>query len=198
MEIYGIAPDWVARCKEWYAKAAFGVIVMKKTIPGHVFNSFLRINLVHGDKLVRNGICSPEDVNQAMRSLGRSFYAGHGFLMTLILIGGDRGMKGGDELVERIKKDAIFLTLFSGMKQNTPLPDCITRSAARLLGRILEGILPDQALETKQVTEQIERAITEDGKIPIQQALLEKSRQIYELTPMEVDNDPFAMTALMK
>ena len=77
MEIYGVSPEWAAYCSKWYAQAGFDVIVMKQTIPGHIFNSFLRINMQHGLKLVSDGVCSPQDVNTAMRHFGRDLYGRH-------------------------------------------------------------------------------------------------------------------------
>ena len=98
MEIYGSAPEWVQHSKEWYIKAGFEVIVLKKTIPGHVLNSFMKVNFAHGNKLVRDGVCSPADVNTAMRHLGRDFYGRNMYIVGVSMIGGERGFEGGREL----------------------------------------------------------------------------------------------------
>lgn len=58
MEIYGKHPEWAAFCKEWYAMVGgFDVIVLQKTIPGHILNSFIKINLQHAWKLLEEGVC---------------------------------------------------------------------------------------------------------------------------------------------
>jgi 3-hydroxyacyl-CoA dehydrogenase, NAD binding domain len=198
MEIYGKNPAWTQRCKEWYDSVAFDVIVMKRTVPGHVFNSFLSLNMGHGNKLVRNGVCSPEDVNTTLRHLGRSLYGSHAFLGLLIAIGGDRGLQGGRELVKRIRKDAVFLILYSGMKQNTPLPEFMVRPLSRGLGGFLERILPDFPQEYQQAAEEVERLLTKDKTIPVQVAMQRGSSTMHERIPLEVGNDPFSLAERLR
>jgi 3-hydroxyacyl-CoA dehydrogenase, NAD binding domain len=193
LEIYGNNPAWTQRCKEWYTSVAFDVIVMKRTIPGHVFNSFLSSNMRHGHKLVRNGVCSPEDVNTALRHLGRAFYGSHLFLSVLVVVGGDRGLQGGRELEERIRKEAIFLILYSGMKQKTFLPDFMVRPLCRCLGGLVGGNWPGRSQEYDQAAEEFERLLTKDGTIPAPVGVHQASSTLHGRIPLEVGQDPFSM-----
>lgn len=190
MEIYGCNPQWASYCKEWYAAAGFDTIVMKKTIPGHVFNSFLLVNMEHGSKLVRNGVCSVEDVNTAMRHFGRDMYARHVFVTLLCGIGGDRGVEGGKVLAQRIRKDAIFLVLFSGMKERG-FPDFLAKPIGKHLGQLILSLMPKTPPEQMRACENFEKELTEGGKVPVSEAMFKKGSKVYDIIPMEVGNDPF-------
>lgn len=193
MEIYGIAPSWAQHCATWYRlQAGFDVIVMNQTIPGHVFNSFLRVNLTHGLKLIRNGVCSPQDVNTAMRHLGRDMYARHANVALFTMTGGDRGMQGGLELSKRIRNDAIYLTLFSGMKQRG-WPTMIASPLSKSLGRFIATLLPPPPEEWLDHCRLYEKTITQDGKIPVQTAYFQATSEVYSRVPFEPDNDPFKL-----
>ena len=195
MEIYGTHPEWVQHCKEWYTSVSFDVVVMTGSIPGHVFNSFLSLNMQHGHKLVRDGVCSPADVNKTMRYLARGIYGSHTFLSLPIVIGGDRGMKGGMELFYRIKRDAVFLILFSAMKEKAPLvPDFVARPVSKVLGRIIVKLfLPEPAEESIRATTLLEKELTENGTLPPQVAMGQRSVKFYEKLPMELGRDEFAL-----
>lgn len=192
VEIYGINPDWTNHCKEWYANAAFDVVVMNKTIPGHISNSFLMLNMNHGHDLIRKGVCSPADVHKVLRHLGKVFF-GNMYLGLLIAVGGDRGIEGGKELLARVQKDALFLILFSGMKQNTPLPDFVARPVSRLLGQFLEHTLPKPPEEYIQASEDFEHILTENGNIAPQVAWHQINKILYERVCLEVNNDPYGV-----
>lgn len=191
MEIYGVVPEWVQHCKEWYANSGFDVVVMKKTIPGHVFNSFLRVNIDHGTSLVRKGVCSVEDVNKAMRHWGRDMYARHTFVSLLVGIGGDRGVEGGKELAQRIRKDAVFLIFYSALMEKN-WPDVLARPLSRHLGAFVEkNLLPQAPEEYLRAAEMLEEALTNGGEIPVTTALFNKGKNVYDIIPLEVDKDPF-------
>ena len=190
MEIYGSVPEWANHCQEWYTAAGFDVIVMRATIPGHVFNSFLRVNMDHGQSLVRQGVCSPEDVQKAMRHLGRDMYAGQMFLSLLMAIGGDRGVEGGKELGKRIRNDAVYLVLFSALKKRGA-PDFLAIPCSKYLGRFISNsLLPQAPEEWLEAAKQFEKDITKNGQIPPQVAMHQASSKKYELIPLEVGNDP--------
>ena len=192
MEIYGTIAAWTQHCQKWYAAAGFDVVVMKATIPGHVYNSFLRVNLEHGNSLVRQGVCSPEDVQKAMRHLGRSMYAAQFYLSLLMIIGGDRGVEGGKELGERIKDDAVYLVLFSALK-NLGTPDMFAKPFSQHVGRFISNhLLPKPPEEWLRASEQFEKDITQNGLITPAVAMHQASSEKFKLIPMEVGNDPFA------
>ena len=192
MEIYGTISGWTLHCQKWYTAAGFDVVVMNTTIPGHVFNSFLRVNLQHGHSLVRQGVCSPEDVQKAMRHLGRSMYAAQFYLSLLMIIGGDRGVEGGKELGNRIKDDAIYLVLFSALK-NRGTPDIFAKPFSQYVGRFISNhLLPKPPEEWLRASEQFEKDITQNGQITPAVAMHQASSEKYKLIPMEVGNDPFA------
>jgi len=197
MEIYGTDPEWTAVCQKWYHNASFDVIVMKATIPGHVLNSFFKVNMDHGQNLIRQGVCSPQDVNKALRHIGRDFYGRHMFLSGLIRVGGDRGMDGGMELVERIRKDAVFLTLFSKFKR--VMPDFVARFFGKTMGHCIVNLLMlTDPKEYMEAVKEAEAIYTQDGTIPLQVALHESGKQMYEIIPLEVDNDPINVYAALE
>lgn len=165
---------------------------MKKTLPGHVLNSFIKVNFDHGKKLIRDGVCSPEDVNTVMRYLGRYFYASHMLLSLPVAIGGDRGVAGGRELITRIENDAIFLTIFSYMKSKG-CPDLLARPISKFFGRMIAQTMPESPEELINAVKDYEDTITNGGQIPVQTAMFNAHKEMYDLIPMEVDSDPFAL-----
>lgn len=193
MEIYGTSSEWIERTKDWYEKAGFDVIVMKKTMPGHVFNSFLTMNNRHGAKLIRDGICSPEDVNKVARHLGRDMYARHSFLSILSTIGGDRGLQGGIELSAKIKSSAINIIFYSLMKKIW-MPDFIANFVGRLMSRWLFDIVdPPPPQEWLEACQELENKVTQNGTLAVQEGLFQQSASMYKRMPYEVGNDPWEL-----
>jgi carnitine 3-dehydrogenase len=192
VEIYGISPQWTAHCKEWYTKAGFDVIVMKKSIPGHVLYSFLQVNMDHGHKLERQGVCSPEDVNMALRHLARLLYGHHLYLSILTGVGGDRGFEGGLTLGTRIRSEAAFLVLFSSMKDKG-YPDFVARPMAKYLGRCITKLMPSTPEVYLAAARALDEKITKNGTIPPQVALFNHAEEMFKLVPLEVGNDPLGI-----
>lgn len=193
MEVYGRYPEWAQYSKEWYAKVGgFDVILLNKTIPGHVFNSFVTVNMDHATKLVREGVCSVEDVNTAMRHMGRDMYGRNAMKAMYTMIGGDRGFKGGQELLDRIKNDAIFLVLFSSLKLKG-FPDFVAQPIGKYLGRFIASTLPDLPPEWVDACRDYEDLITKGGTIPPQTAYFEATKELYARIPHEPRNDPFSL-----
>lgn len=192
MEIYGSAQEWVHYCKQWYAQVGFDVIVMNKTLPGHILNSFLRVNLDHATTLIGDGVVSAEDCNTAMRHVGRDIYGRHALVALRTMIGGDRGFDGGTELAERIVRDAVYLILFSGMKRFR-VPDPIARPVGRNLGRLISKLLPASPEEWLQACRNYEETITDGGNIPVQTAYFQATSEMYKRVPFEPENDPLGI-----
>ena len=192
MEIYGTSPAWVHYCKQWYTAAKFDVIVMQKTVPGHVLNSLMMNTLQHAHNLVRQCVCTPGDMNTAMRYFGRGLYASHLYLSLFTHIGGDRGREGGIELSRKIMSEAMFLVLFSGLKQRH-VPDFVANPVSRVLGRCLQSLMPPPPPEYMQASQSYEDIITDGGKIPLPTAQRQSSVEAYKRIPLEVGNGPFAL-----
>lgn len=193
MEIYGPNPEWTQYCKQWYQNVGFDVIVMHKTLPGHVLNSFLRVNLDHATSLIQDGVVSAQDCNTAMRHFGRDVYGRHALVALRTMIGGDRGFVGGTELATRITKDAVYLILFSGMKKHN-IPDAIARPVGRTLGRWIAKMLPASPDEWLQACQDYEATITNGGQIPVQTAYFQATLEMYKRVPFEPENDPLKIT----
>lgn len=193
MEIYASSPEWAEHAKKLYSSQGFDVIIMKKTIPGHVFNSFLLVNMKHGMKLVQDGVCTPQEVNTTMRFIGRDMYARHFFVSLITTIGGDRGMKGGNELSSKIKKDAISIIVFSGLKALW-IPNALARAVSKFASNTLWSILdrppPDSCVEAMQ---SFESRVTEGGKVGVQEGLFRACSEMHTRIPHEIGNDPFKM-----
>jgi 3-hydroxyacyl-CoA dehydrogenase len=190
MEIYGISADWAAYCKKWYLQAGMDAIVMKKTIPGHVFNSLLRVNLDHASYLTRQDICTPQDINVAMRHFGRMIHGQHMYLALFTVIGGDRGFEGGKAFAARVQKDAIYLVLFSAMKKSG-YPDIMARPISKYLGRLVAKFIPAIPEDFLDVAKCFDEKLTRHGTMPTLDAVHEHSVPMYQRMPMEVGNDPF-------
>lgn len=195
MEIYGTSATHVQAAQAWYSRSGFEAICMKKTIPGHLFNSFLTMNMRHGSKLVKDGVCTPTDVNVVLRHMGRFFYARHGYLSLLSTIGGDQGLRGGLELSSKIKVSAISIVFFSLLKKILFfLPKAWVRRCADFMARRLQNqIEPPPAKEWIETCREFEAAVTQDGAIPVSTGLHEASQSMFERLPYEVGNDPFAI-----
>jgi hypothetical protein len=192
MEIYGTYPDWVECCKKWYTSVGFDVIVLMKTIPGHVMNSIGQLIVRHGMDLVGNGVCSAHDVNTAIRHFSRVFYSEHFFLTFRIVVGGERGLAGAEDLMAKVQKDAIRLVLFSKMKEKG-LPELIVRPLSKYLGRMLVGLVPQPPQEYMEAVEKVSDEIIQGGKITPDEGMFELATEAYHRIPFEVGNDPFKL-----
>lgn len=186
MELCGSNQEIVQQAKAWYTNAGFDCIVLKKTLPGHVWNSFLANTIGHGEHLVKSGFCSPEDVNTCLRHFGRELYGRNMFLSLKTYIGGDRGVDGGLELTDRIGRNAIAIVLASKL----PIP------GSRVLGRLLSGILkpllvPGPNKELLDAYRAMETRIMGNHE-NFQKACFETSKVMYDRIPLEVGCDPLA------
>ena len=190
MELFGVQKEWVQYAKEWYLNfAKMDVLVMRKTIPGHVLNSFLKLNIDHINHLIEKGVCCPEEANKVVRYLGRQYYGVGGLLSLLSSVGGSGGAEQGLVLSKHVKDSAIHLVLFSGL-QEQGIPYLLADPAAKILSSILKFVIPDLAPDYIEACREFERQITDGGKVPVQTAMFHKSEKMYDRMPMEVGNDP--------
>lgn len=189
MELCGNNDAFVQSAKEWYASAGFECIVMQKTIPGHVWNSFMMLNLRHGEKLVKDGVCSAEDVNFCLRHLGREFYARNLFLSLLVAIGGERGLEGGIELRQKVIDNSVAI-VFSSLLRRVPGSKMIGKGISKLFGKVL---VPPPVPDWVEGCREFEKIVTDDYRLDVQTGLLEASREMYRRLPLEVGRDPLAL-----
>mmetsp|Transcript_26037 Transcript_26037/g.61806 ORF Transcript_26037/g.61806 Transcript_26037/m.61806 type:complete len:377 (-) Transcript_26037:1676-2806(-) len=191
MELCGSSDRHVQAAKDWYTRTGcFDCIIMKKSIFGHVWNSFLTLNLQHGESLIKQGVCSAEDVNTVLRHLGREFYGRHLFLTLLIAIGGDQGLKGGLTLRERVADSAISILMASNFRW---LP------GARRLGQTISKVLRPIVVKPVdpawlEACQRYEKMMKNDGSVDIQTGMLDFCREMYTRLPLEVNRDPLSFS----
>ena len=130
------------------------------------------MNLRHGDKLVKNGVCSPEDVNTVLRHLGRDLHARHSFLSLLSTIGGDRGLQGGVDLSASIAESAISIVFFSLMKK-LYMPDRVANAVGKTMSRLLSKVVPAPSAEWLESSQAFEDMATLNGKLDVQSGLFQ-------------------------
>ncbi|CAB9526268.1 L-carnitine dehydrogenase [Seminavis robusta] len=195
LEIYGTSQAHVNAAQAWYSQAGFEAVVMKKTIPGHLFNSFLTMNMRHGNKLVKDGVCTPQDVNVVLRHLGRFMYARHGYLSLLSTIGGDRGLKGGMDLSAKIKMSAISIVFYSLLKKVHFFfkGSWVRRIADFMAKKLQDKVEPPPAQEWIEACGEFEAQVTKNGTLSVPTGLFQACEPMFQRTPYEVGNDPFAI-----
>lgn len=203
LEIFGTHPEWVAHAQTLYHSAGFDVILMSKLIHGHVWNSFFKLNLKHASKLVRQGVCTPQDVNTVLRHLGRDFCMRNSYLSHLSTIGGDRGLRGGLALQEDMARTAVEILVYAILKKLW-MPDWIAMTTSQILGRYLVAILEPSPLfayltACQEFQDQIVAAstINDHERLDVSTALFCAFSTVYQQCPLEVHNDPFRSPKLL-
>ena len=151
------------------------------------------MNMRHGNKLVMEGVCTPEDVNVVLRHMGRFMYARHGYLSLLSTIGGDRGLKGGLELSAKIKTSAISIVFFSLLRKVLLFfKDSWVRRIANFLAQKLQHkIEPPPAKDWIEACGDFEAKVTKNGTVSVPAGLFQSAEAMFQRTPYEVGNDPF-------
>ncbi|KAL7555390.1 hypothetical protein ACA910_017692 [Epithemia clementina (nom. ined.)] len=190
MEIYGTTPTVVSRARQFYQAVGFDVVVLQKTIPGHLFNSFLFLNMQHGRALVRDGVCTPQEVNTVMRHLGREMYSGHMFLSLLSGIGGDRGLEGGMVLSERVKQSVITISFYA-LAKKCFMPHFIAHAFGTFMAQTLAARVDVPPPSFIQACQEFENKVTQNKTLGVQEGLFRACSARYTRLPYEVGNDPF-------
>lgn len=187
MELCGTSETHVQAAKEWYTKTGFDCIVMRKTIFGHVWNSFLTLNLRHGESLIRQGVCTAQDVNTVLRHLGREFYARHLFLTLLIAVGGSDGLRGGLALRQRVGDTAIAILFASALPSWLPG----SRAMGKVISHLIKGaVVPPPQAGWIDACSEYQEQMTEMGRIDVQSGMLEFCKEMYTRLPLEIHADP--------
>lgn len=186
MELCGISDAHVQVAKDWFTKVGFDCITMHKTVFGHVWNSFLTLNLRHGESLIRQGVCDAQDVNTVLRHLGREFYARHLFLTLLTAIGGDRGLEGGLTLRQRVADSAIAILFHSSFRW---IPG--SRLVGKIVSKLIKGVaVPPPHQDWINACRQYENQLTRMGQVDVQSGMLDFCKEMYTRLPLEVHADP--------
>lgn len=194
MEIHSKASRVISVAKEFYRDSGFDVIVMRKPVPGHVYNMFLSTSLRLAHSLVADGICTPEDVNTAMRHFGRDLYARNGYLALMTTVGGREGHRGGRKLITKIRDAALPIITFTRL-QESGWPERLAKSTATfLVNKFGDVVLPPPPEAFFDASARFEDEITNGGKLEVETALLDRiDRPAFNTVPYEVDKDPFRL-----
>lgn len=97
MEIMCADDETTVRLKAFYEKeVGMQVVVLRKAVEGHLFNTLFQSVIRDSMKLVREGACSGEDIDKVIVELSKGL--SNGITTPLIAVGGPRGAAGAVDI----------------------------------------------------------------------------------------------------